>query len=111
MDAERREVEGGRRWRMTEPPTPPNALPEPLPGSRPGAGEPARADAVGVPMLTNIEVSTARGYIDAARGASTRTAYGADWRRFSLWCRGRDAPALPAEPALGHGDDLHQNLT
>ena len=81
---------------MIEPPMPPNALPEPRPGPRPGADELARPEPAGVPMLTDIEVASARGYIDAARAASTRKAYLADWARFSLWCRGRDAAALPA---------------
>jgi hypothetical protein len=34
------------------------------------------------------------------RPPATRQAYDADWRRFALWCRARDAPPLPAPPAL-----------
>jgi hypothetical protein len=88
---------------MTEPLMPPNAPPEPLsplPAPAPLVGEPTRADPAGLPALTAAEVAGARGYIDASRAASTRKAYGADWLRFSLWCRGRNTPALPAAPAL-----------
>jgi integrase len=52
------------------------------------------------PALAPGEIATARDYIDASRAASTRKAYAADWNRFSLWCRQRDASPLPAEPAL-----------
>jgi len=46
------------------------------------------------------EVAAARGYVEASRAPATRKAYDADWRRFVLWCRARDAAALPAPPAL-----------
>jgi len=46
------------------------------------------------------EVAAARGYVEASRARATRKDYDADWRRFVLWCRARDAAALPAPPAL-----------
>jgi len=56
-------------------------------------------DAV-LPVLTDAEIHTARGYVAASRAASTQKAYAADWRRFETWCQERAAPALPASPAL-----------
>lgn len=53
-----------------------------------------------LPALDPGEVATARAYAEASRATSTRRAYDSDWRRFNLWCRERDAPALPAPPAL-----------
>ena len=50
--------------------------------------------------LAAEEITTARGYIDASRAASTRKAYAADWNRFCHWCRERAAATLPAKPAL-----------
>ena len=93
---------------MTEPVAPPNALPEPLPGPYPGAGEPAHPGFAGVLVLTDIEVASARGYIDASRAASTRTAYAADWRRadaaVQLDCRQQLChPARPGADGLRHG--------
>ncbi len=52
------------------------------------------------PALTDAEIAGARRFVDASRTASTRKAYAADWRRFSAWCAARDAPAVPANPAL-----------
>ena len=52
------------------------------------------------PALADHEIDTARAYVDASRAPTTRRAYEADWHRFALWCHERDAPALPAEPAL-----------
>ncbi len=79
----------------------PTAPFSPLPGPAALVGEPIiHPDAPTLPALTAGEVASARGYIDASRAASTRKAYSADWLRFSLWCRGRDAPVLPAAPAL-----------
>ncbi len=52
------------------------------------------------PALSDDDVAGARAFVDASRAASTRTAYAADWRRFCDWCQGRNAPALPANPAL-----------
>lgn len=46
------------------------------------------------------EVASARSYVEASRAASTRRNYEAEWGRFGVWCRERDAPALPAAPAL-----------
>jgi len=65
----------------------PLPAPSPPPESRPPAVAPA-------------EIATARGYVEASRAAATRKAYDADWARFGLWCRERDAPPLPAPPAL-----------
>jgi len=67
----------------------------PLPAPAAIVGEPAHPDAAGVRILSASEVARARGYLDASRAASTCTTYRADWRRFSLWCRGRDAPVCP----------------
>ena len=53
-----------------------------------------------LPALGPGEVAAARAYAEASRAAATRRAYDGDWRRFSLWCRARGAPALPAAPAL-----------
>ena len=50
--------------------------------------------------LREFEVNAARSYVEASRAASTRRAYDGDWQRFSTWCQERDAPALPAVPAL-----------
>ena len=61
---------------------------------------PASAEAPALPALASDEVASARAYVDASRSASTRRAYDGDWRRFAQWCRARDAPALPASPAL-----------
>ena len=52
------------------------------------------------PAVSDSEIATARGYVEASRAASTRRAYDGDWRRFSAWCQARGAPALPASPAL-----------
>jgi site-specific recombinase XerD len=52
-----------------------------------------------LPVLVPGEVAAARAYAEASR-AATRRAYDGDWRRFAAWCRERDAPALPASPAL-----------
>ncbi len=52
------------------------------------------------PALSDDDVAGARAFVDASRAASTRKAYAADWRRFCDWCQARDAPALPANPAL-----------
>lgn len=52
------------------------------------------------PALSDAEIDGARNFVDASRAVSTRKAYAADWRRFSNWCVARDAPALPAHPAL-----------
>ena len=54
------------------------------------ANYPARSD----------ELDVARCYVDASRAPATRRAYEADWHRFSVWCRERDTPALPALPTL-----------
>jgi hypothetical protein len=53
-----------------------------------------------LPAVSDAEIGTARGYVEAARAAGTRRAYATDWRRFAKWCRERGAPALPAAPAL-----------
>src|SRR3954451_10116683 len=52
------------------------------------------------PVVSDAEISAARGYVEASRAASTRRAYDGDWSRFSLWCEERGAPALPAAAAL-----------
>ncbi len=52
------------------------------------------------PALSEAEIAGARRFVEAARAASTRAAYAADWRRFCEWCVARNAPALPANPAL-----------
>jgi integrase len=46
-----------------------------------------------LPAHSQAEVAAARFYVDASRAASTRKANAADWRRFSTWCRRRDADA------------------
>ena len=60
----------------------------------------AEAEPPPPPALSEEDVPGARSFIDASRAASTRNAYAADWRRFSQWCHARNAPALPANPAL-----------
>ena len=60
---------------------------------------PAPTASANLPLATQ-ELEIARGYVDASRASSTRRAYDADWHRFSVWCRGRNAAALPAAPAL-----------
>ncbi len=52
------------------------------------------------PALSEKDVAGARSFVNASRAASTRRAYAADWKRFSQWCHARNAPALPANPAL-----------
>ena len=61
---------------------------------------PALANPPAFPIVGAVEIATARGYLNASRAASTQKAYLADWHRFCLWCRKRDAIFLPAEPAL-----------
>jgi len=60
----------------------------------------AEAEPPPPPVLSDAEIAGARRFVDASRAASTRKAYVADWRRFSAWCVARNAPALPANPAL-----------
>ena len=60
----------------------------------------AEAEPPPPPTLSADDVAGARSFVDASRAASTRKAYAADWRRFSQWCHARNAPALPANPAL-----------
>lgn len=67
--------------------------------SRPPA-VPADPSPPALPALAPEEIAAARFYIDASRAASTRQAYAADWNRFGVWCRAREAPALPATPEL-----------
>ena len=38
-------------------------------------------------------------YLRASRASSTRRAYEADWRDFSVWCQGHSLETLPATPA------------
>ncbi len=66
----------------------------PAPSAAAEAGPPAP------PALSADDVAGARSFVDASRAASTRKAYAADWRRFFQWCHARNAPALPANPAL-----------
>ena len=73
--------------------TPPDAL-VPAP---PAAAE---AEPPALPALSEAEIADARRFVDASRAASTQRAYAADWRRFAQWCQARNAPALPANPAL-----------
>ena len=61
---------------------------------------PVDPDAADLVIATEAEIHRARGYVDASRAASTRRAYAGDWQRFSIWCRERATPALPAPPAL-----------
>ena len=63
----------------------------------PAAAEP---DPPPPPTLSADDIAGARSFVDASRAASTRKAYDADWCRFSKWCQSRNAPALPANPAL-----------
>jgi len=60
----------------------------------------AKADPPPPPSLSADDIAGARSFVDASRAASTRRAYAADWRRFSEWCYARNAPTLPANPAL-----------
>ncbi len=60
----------------------------------------AEAELPPPPALSAEALAGARSFVDASRAASTRRAYAADWRRFSQWCHARNAPALPANPAL-----------
>ena len=53
-----------------------------------------------LPALSADDIAGARSFVDASRAASTQRAYASDWRRFSEWCAARNAPALPANPAL-----------
>jgi integrase len=82
--------------------------PDPLPASVPE--RPASTGSDRLPAAAGAEIATARAYVAASRAASTRKAYDADWRRFSIWCRDRDRtgsdaageadvpPALPVSP-------------
>ena len=69
-----------------------------MPQSRPPAPRPEPPALA--PVISDSEIDAARGYVEASRAASTRRAYDGDWRRFSTWCQARDAPPLPADPAL-----------
>ncbi len=66
----------------------------------PAAPGAAQVEPPAPPALSDDDVAGARAFVDASRAASTRKAYAADWRRFCDWCHARDAPALPANPAL-----------
>ncbi|SDX66787.1 tyrosine-type recombinase/integrase [Litoreibacter albidus] len=43
---------------------------------------------------------TARDYAEQATAGNTSSAYKADWKHFSRWCRMRGVPALPPSPEL-----------
>jgi len=53
-----------------------------------------------LPALSADDIAGARRFVDASRAASTQRAYASDWRFFAAWCQARNAPALPANPAL-----------
>lgn len=52
------------------------------------------------PAIADVEVTSARAYVERSRAASTRRAYEKDWERFGTWCRERGADSLPTLPAL-----------
>lgn len=52
-----------------------------------------------LPAVLATEMVSAAGYAEAARSPATRSAYAADWRRFSRWCAARGLQDLPASPA------------
>lgn len=54
----------------------------------------------GIASFTPEQVTAARGYADAARGASTRAKYLQHWTAFGAWCREYGQRALPADPAV-----------
>jgi integrase len=87
-----------------DPDDPPALPPQPAGPPRPPEPWPTPAACAAVPLppatLAPAEIAAARGYVEAARAASTQKAYAADWTHFSAWCRDRDADALPARPAL-----------
>ena len=74
------------------PPLLPPLLPPPLLSVEPAGST--------LPALAPTEIARTRIYVDASRAPATRRAYESDWLRFTLWCAERDAPALPASPAL-----------
>lgn len=52
------------------------------------------------PLLFAEDVEAARAYAKASRASSTQRAYASDWAIFVAWCGERNAPPLPADPAL-----------
>jgi site-specific recombinase XerD len=50
--------------------------------------------------LTVAEVDATMAYAEAEKAPSTRLAYSADWRHFSIWCLSRGATALPAHQGI-----------
>ena len=59
--------------------------------------------AAALPVCLLPASKAARGYIEAARSASTRKAYATDWQTFSVWCADKGQTLLPAsliEPCI-----------
>ena len=87
---------------MTAAPAParlPGVPPQPLPAPIHPAEQPLSAH-------TDAKIAVARGYVDPSRAAATRKAYAADGRRFSIWCRNRDASHQPDRADAQHPPSL-----
>jgi site-specific recombinase XerD len=50
--------------------------------------------------LTRAEIDATMAYAEAEKAASTREAYAADFRDFSIWCLARGATPLPAHAGI-----------
>jgi site-specific recombinase XerD len=56
------------------------------------------SDTSNLPTALGADLASAIDLAKAEKAASTRKAYGTDFRIFKAWCDARDVPALPAAP-------------